>query len=132
MLLAMHSAGRTGTKNSTLIVEDDAASRTALSSILTILGHAVASVGTVGEALRLVEAEAGPLPGTVLLDLMLPDGNGMEVLRQIRLRKLPVRVAILTGADRPMIEEARALGPDMVFTKPVDAPRLLQWLHEAP
>ncbi len=120
-------------KNRTLIVEDDVSSRNALSSILNILGHEVKTAATVGDALlQLDDLPDEALPGTVLLDLMLPDGNGMEVLRQIRAQQLPVRVAILTGADLPMIEEARKLQPDAVFTKPVDASRLLQWLHEVP
>jgi CheY-like chemotaxis protein len=117
----------------TLIVEDDVSSRNALSSILTILGHEVAAAGTVADARKLLDAvPQHALPATILLDLMLPDGNGMDLLKDIRARKLPIRVAILTGADLPMIEQARQHRPDEVFTKPVDAPRLLQWLHETP
>jgi DNA-binding response OmpR family regulator len=133
VLLAENASRRTDVKNRTLIVEDDVSSRTALASILKILGHEVATAGTVGDALlALDDVPDEALPGAVLLDLMLPDGNGMEVLRQVRAQRLPLRVAILTGADLPMIEEARQLGPDAVFTKPVDAGQLLQWLHAAP
>ena len=129
MLLAMNPVARPTTPLRTLVVEDDASSRNALQAILRILGHQVSTATTVGEALHLLGARAEELPETLLLDLMLPDGNGMEVLRQIRKRDLAIRVAVLSGADKPMLEAARALHPDAVFAKPVDAPRLLAWLH---
>ncbi len=129
MLLAMNPVARPITPLRTLVVEDDASSRNALQAILRILGHQVSTATTVGEALHLLGARADELPETLLLDLMLPDGNGMEVLQQIRKRALAIRVAVLSGADKPMLEAARALNPDAVFAKPVDAPRLLAWLH---
>ena len=62
---------------------------------------------------------------------MLPDGSGMEILRRIRAEQLPIRVAILTGADKPMVDQARQLEPDALFSKPIDLSRLLTWLNAA-
>jgi DNA-binding response OmpR family regulator len=109
----------------TLIVEDDPTSREAMLRILSMLGFAVQGVSTLAEGLRALDHQ----PASLILDLMLPDGNGMEILRRIRAQRLPIRVAVLTGADRPMIEEATLLSPDALFTKPIDLSRLLTWLR---
>jgi DNA-binding NarL/FixJ family response regulator len=67
----------------------------------------------------------------VILDLMLPDGNGASVLEHVRHVGLPTRVAVATGAGdwRSLLDEAR-LKPDAVFLKPIDFPRLVRWLDE--
>ena len=114
-------------KRRVLIVEDDVASRKALIQILAVRGIMAWGVSSLAQALEALTQK----PRTLILDLMLPDGNGIEVLRQVRQAQLPIRVALLTGADRPMIEEAAALQPDAVFTKPVDLARLLHWLMAA-
>lgn len=111
----------------TLIVEDDPSSRDALLRILSMLGFTVQGVSTLADGLRALDR----LPTSLILDLMLPDGNGMEILRRIRAQRLPIRVAVLTGADRPMIEQATLLQPDALFTKPIDLSRLLTWLRAA-
>ena len=81
-------------KTRTLIVEDDLGSRTAMARILEMMGCQVSGVATVAEGIKAIEH----LPDCLILDLMLPDGNGMEILRHIRQQALPIRVAILTGA----------------------------------
>jgi DNA-binding NarL/FixJ family response regulator len=64
-------------------------------------------------------------PDWVLLDLMLPDGCGTRVLRRVADERLPSRVCVITGCGPERVEEARALGPQAVFKKPVDVERLL-------
>jgi DNA-binding NarL/FixJ family response regulator len=59
---------------------------------------------------------------------MLPDGSGIEVLRAIRRRGLPIRVALLTGDDQPLIAQAQTLRLDAMFVKPVDLRSLIDWL----
>ena len=107
-----------------LIVEDDIASRKALLQILSLQGLGASAVSNLAQA-RQALAE---MPRALILDLMLPDGNGIEILREVRAARLPIRVAVLSGADRPMIAEAELLQPDAVFTKPVELTKLLQWL----
>lgn len=60
-------------------------------------------------------------PDLILLDLSFPDGDGTEILREVRALKLPVKVAVssaypLTG-DRAVVLD---LKPDGVFPKPID------------
>jgi two-component system response regulator QseB len=84
----------------------------------------------VREAATLAEAH-GALAGAfswVLLDLMLPDGNGMDVLRRIRSERRPTRVCVISGCCPEMFQEARASGADETLVKPVDVEYLLHVL----
>jgi DNA-binding response OmpR family regulator len=57
----------------------------------------------------------------VLLDLMLPDGNGMVVLKKIREMNLKTKVAVMTATgDQTMIQLVMTLNPDHFFSKPID------------
>ena len=69
-------------------------------------------------------------PDVVLLDLMLPDGCGVELLRRLRRRNDPARVALITAAPDPLLAEAQAHGPDATFRKPLDVHALLNWLEQ--
>ena len=75
-----------------------------------------------------------PIPGIVILDLMLPKMDGFEVLAWIRAREqfngLPV--IVLTAHDgEPMIERARASGADGFLVKGVDIDGLIELLRNA-
>jgi DNA-binding response OmpR family regulator len=112
--------------HSVLVVEDDAQIRKGLMALLRMRGHAAVAAATVAEAESRLDAAT---PTHLLLDLNLPDGPGTGVLRRIRARSLPVRVALVTGAsDAGLTEEARALGVDAVFIKPPDWDQLLDWV----
>ena len=111
-----------------LVVEDDALTHTSLRRVLEASGHEVEAVGTIAEAYpRLANSHC------VILDLRLPDGCGIDLLRHIRERRLPVRVAVNTGcADDNLLREVRALYPDALFIKPFDPEVLLAWLAATP
>ena len=59
------------------------------------LGWEVHSAMTVSGGLALLDLR----PDAVILDLMLPDGDGMEVLRKVRAEKLETKVAVTTGIE---------------------------------
>ena len=60
-------------------------------------------------------------PLCVLPDLMLPDGDGEEVLHKVRDEGLPTKVVVSTGADDPVpLTLAKGLDADAMFPKPVD------------
>ena len=110
-----------------LVVEDDPESYQALSNILKHVGYETLTATTLAAAADLLTSD----PRFVVLDLMLPDGNGKELLRDIRDRRLPIKVAVLTAASDPdLLQEVRALAPDALFGKPLDVPRLLAWLRQ--
>ena len=64
-------------------------------------------------------------PDWILLDLMLPDGSGTDIIRHVRMRKLATRVCIITGCDSETVSDARTQGAEHAFTKPLDVERLM-------
>ncbi len=108
-----------------LVVEDDWRSHSALRKIFTRLGWEVHSAMTVAGGLALLDKK----PQGVVLDLMLPDGDGLGVLRTVRAERLAARVVITTGiVDGPRLDEVRRLGPDALLRKPYEFGDLLQAL----
>ena len=71
-----------------LLVDDEAALRELLETILVQSGYAVCPAESCAEALRLFEKQR---PDAVLLDVMLPDGDGFALFERLRaLRDAPV------------------------------------------
>lgn len=114
-------------KGRLLVVEDDPSSRGAMVSLFRRLGLEVDSAPSLAEATG--KLAATPPPDFVILDLMLPDGNGIDLLRHVRTAGLPVRVAVTTGVfDWHLLDDVRKLGPERLYQKPVDAAQLRDWL----
>jgi CheY-like chemotaxis protein len=77
-----------------------------------------------------LEANRAPIGG-VLLDLQLPVMDGIQVLREIRLRSHHVPVVMMTANhDHTVREEALRLGVSHVFLKPFDTPRFVQMCEQ--
>ena len=91
-----------------------------LHDALTTHGHAVTRADRAADVWpRLREAEL------VLLDLGLPDGDGLDVLRRLRkLSECPVLVLTARGAERDVVRGVR-LGADDYLVKPVRLRELL-------
>ncbi len=116
----------TKTRSRVLVVEDDKASRAALSALLRLVGFDPLSASSVAEGLMLLDKS----PECLILDLMLPDGNGGSLLAHIRRNNLPISVAVTTGAvDWKAMVDSAAHVPDAVFTKPLDFRQLTDWLR---
>jgi DNA-binding NtrC family response regulator len=81
-------------KSTVLLVDDDDAFRNVLSGELQRMGFAVTAVPSAAEAIRRVSERE---PDIVLLDLRLPDMNGLDVLRRIREKCPTTDVIMLTG-----------------------------------
>ena len=88
--------------SSILLVEDDENLRVTLADNLEEQGYLVTPAATFKAAQEALKANKVDL---VVLDLMLPDGDGHQLCRQIRSERLPVRVLMLT---------ARSLEEDLV------------------
>ncbi len=113
------------TKRRVLLVEDDWRTHAALRKILTKLGWEVYSAMTVSGGLALLHLR----PQAIILDMMLPDGDGMAVLRQVRAEQQTAMVAVTTGIeDRVRLEEIRHLAPDALLRKPLELDDLLKLL----
>lgn len=95
-----------------LVVEDDAGIAAQLVTGLTLEGYVVSQVATAAEAL------AHEPPDLILLDLGLPDADGVDICRELRLRgDVPILVITARGeeADRVL---ALDLGADDYLVKP--------------
>lgn len=113
-------------KTRILVVEDDRSSRTALVALLRLSGFEPLPAGTVSEGLDQLDRS----PRCIILDLMLPDGNGSSILGMVRARKLPIHIAVTTGASNwESMLEAAPEPPDAVFPKPIDFQRLIEWIQ---
>jgi DNA-binding response OmpR family regulator len=101
-----------------LLVEDDAAIRSALTRALREQGHSVASVGAGMAALAAVVEQK---PDVVLLDLGLPDIDGADVLSMLRaISDVPVIVATARDDESEMVR-LLDLGADDYVIKPFTA-----------
>jgi two-component system response regulator PilR (NtrC family) len=109
-----------------LVVEDCDAIRRALELLLGQVGYRVTTAASVAEGLERLDRQH-----VALLDLMLPDGSGTELLAEIRRRGSGMRVAVLSAAGPAAAEGLRACPPDRFFAKPVDVEALLDWIGAA-
>src|SRR3954453_11454370 len=78
-----------------LVVEDEASIASFVAAYLKNAGYAVRTTPSGNEALKLVESEK---PALVVLDLMLPDMDGVEVCKRVR-QHSDVPVLMLTARD---------------------------------
>jgi two-component system phosphate regulon response regulator PhoB len=112
-----------------LICDDEAVLRELIAIALADRCR-VREAGTVEEALEAVAVET---PDVVVLDLMVPGGGGLEVLRTLRgsreLRDVPV-VVVSAWADDAHREEAEGEGADVFLAKPFDPLELEQRVEE--
>ncbi|MDC0742095.1 response regulator [Polyangium mundeleinium] len=109
-----------------LLVEDNEMNREMLSRRLVRRGFSVRLAEDGGTSLRRV-AEA--LPDLILMDMTLPDIDGLEVIRKLKedARTRDVPIVVLTARAMPE-DRARAFaaGADEYDVKPVDIDRLLE------
>ncbi len=112
-----------------LVVDDEPPIRRLLRTSLTPQGFFVLEAATGRDALHLLAVEK---PAIVLLDLGLPDMDGLDVIRRIREEgaKLPIVVLSSRGDERGKVE-ALDLGADDYVTKPFSMAELLARLRSA-
>jgi two-component system, repressor protein LuxO len=109
--------------NHVLIVEDNELARDAWRMLLQATGRRVSVAGTVAETLQIARAER---PDLVVLDLSLPDGEGLSVIPELLLEDNPPVFVALTGHDtREVADRCRAAGCTSVLVKPVTSKELL-------
>jgi two-component system alkaline phosphatase synthesis response regulator PhoP len=105
-----------------LVVEDEASIASFVSLYLKNAGYAVNAVPTGGDALAQVEAEQ---PALIVLDLMLPDIDGIEVCRRIRQRR-DIPILMLTARDEDVDKIiGLEVGADDYMTKPFNPRELV-------
>ena len=105
-----------------LVVDDVEANRDMLSRRLQRRGHDVAVAADGSEALRMIDEDAFDV---VLLDIMMPGIDGLEVLRRVRAKLTTADLPIIMATakeERESVVEALKLGANDYVTKPIDFP----------
>ena len=114
-----------------LVVDDDADVRRLCGMNLVWDGHEIIEASGGAEGLELISSEA---PDVVLLDIMMPNIDGLEALRRIRLSEESVDMPVVRISARVGIEdqiEGWAAGADGYITKPFSPSDLTQALDRA-
>lgn len=112
-----------GEGRSLLVVEDDEALRARLAVAMTRRGFEVRAVGTVEEALVAARRDT---PELALVDLRLPDGDGLQVVRALHELDPRTNIVVLTAyGSIPTALDAVKRGATWFLTKPADAAEVL-------
>jgi DNA-binding NtrC family response regulator len=116
--------------NTVLIVEDEPGIREGLTAAAEGLGHRALAAPSLADARRFI---AGEQIDCILLDIRLRDGDGLDLLRELRRsqhKEIPVVVATAYGDSDRTIEAMRD-GAFDYLTKPFDLPVLLATVERA-
>jgi two-component system, cell cycle response regulator DivK len=108
-----------------LVVEDNAKNMTLLRDVLRATGYRTLEASTAGQALVLA-TEHGP--ALVLLDIRLPDMDGLDVLRRLRMDERTASIPVLAVTAQAMkgdSERFKEAGFDGYLSKPLDIDEVL-------
>jgi CheY-like chemotaxis protein len=110
-----------------LVLDDEAITVDMLSIFIKMIGHEVVGLTTIPELWSIVASEG---VDAFLLDVMLPDGNGLQVCRQLREHPLvSLKPIIMISAHfPPMTHEAEAVGATAYLSKPIRMEKLKEVL----
>jgi len=109
-----------------LVVDDDAVSRLFLKNLLKKFNSDVVVAENGAQALKMLDGV-----DIIILDLIMPVMDGvtfMKVLKELLKEKRPPVIAVTTDDDKK--EEAREVGVDAIFIKPIPIPQLLSTIEE--
>jgi DNA-binding response OmpR family regulator len=104
-----------------LIVEDDADVREFLAFALRQDGYATSVAADAAEAIELLRRDN---PDLVVLDIVLPDGDGFAVLHEAHARPLRPRIVVVSASGLKQCQRARSYGADDCVPKPFGLRRL--------
>jgi two-component system phosphate regulon response regulator PhoB len=113
------------------VVDDDPELQEMVRVLLSHIGVESIPAESANAAARVLRTP--PLPNLVLLDLMLPDVSGLELLRQMRAKSMfeNLPIVILSAlADPEQIREGLNAGADRYITKPYIASNLTKVVQE--
>ncbi|NIR93268.1 MAG: response regulator, partial [Gammaproteobacteria bacterium] len=105
-----------------LLVDDDAGFTQATAKIIQLLQHDVTVAGSVAAARDCLQQQSFNL---VLLDIMLPDGSGFEVLETLYRYNRKAHIAFITGHVAVKNVVRSVAGPEVSFLlKPIDVDKI--------
>jgi len=99
-----------------LIADDDQTIRALLTDMLVDLGHVVVAATNGAEAVELAAREQ---PDAVILDFLMPKLSGLDALKAMRERGLPMPAVLLTAISDSSIREMEDVpAPEAILEKP--------------
>ncbi len=111
-----------------LHVEDDDAAAEAIGDLLRYYGVTSRRAASLFEASRELSRWR---PAVALIDLGLPDGNGVHLIRRIRSSGAATKIGVITNAiDDASLDRVRATRPDALFAKPILALDVVKWVRQ--
>ena len=120
------SLPKSGGKNRVLVVEDDYASSKLLSNYLTKWGYEPVVVNSAAQAIKSIEKE---IFLAVLMDIILPDANGFELLKNIREHKNCRNTPVIVCSVEAEQQKAFLMGAVEYFVKPIKYKYLVEVLQ---
>lgn len=112
-----------------LLIDDEPSIQFGFSAYLNKTGYQVQTAGNIKEARQKLNQDSFDI---ILLDLSLPDGNGLDLITEIRQNYPEVALVVITGGgDVPVAVKAMQLGADNFLTKPVDMNELNVYLGKS-
>ncbi|HEX8355994.1 MAG TPA: sigma-54 dependent transcriptional regulator [Segetibacter sp.] len=115
--------------NKVLIIDDEEQLRNLLARLIKLEGFIVTEVGTLKAAKKLVEREE---PDVILCDVKLPDGNGIDFIREIKSKHALLEIILLTAyGNIPDGIQAMKNGAFDYITKGDDNDKLIPLLYKA-
>jgi DNA-binding response OmpR family regulator len=111
-----------------LVVDDDPWIRLLLRDLLTDEGYAVVEASNGSAALRLAQRQP---PALVLLDLVLPEQSGLELLTELKSTRATAHVPVIAVSGRTDLLACAAALADAVVAKPFDIDELLAKIRAA-
>ena len=119
----------TGAARTILIADDDRAIRTVLTQALARLGHVVRATGNTATLWRWIEDGDGDL---VITDVLMPDGNGLDLLPRIRKQRPELRVVVMSAQNTLLTAvKATERGAFEYLPKPFDLNELVKVVRRA-
>lgn len=112
-----------------MLLEDDPVSARMLQAMLARLGYSVCWAQNGRKALELVHV--GPPPDLVLTDILMPEMDGIEAIRRLRLAipNVPI-IAMTAQAESSYLKAAEVFGAELTLAKPISPEPLLAAIHE--
>jgi two-component system, LuxR family, response regulator FixJ len=115
--------------NEVFVVDDDPAVRDALAMALRSEGYVVEAFQDAQALLDVVRMRS---PAAIVLDVMLPDQSGLDVLKALKVESYPAPIVLISGhGDIPMAVEGIKLGAYDFIEKPFSMDAILNQLKSA-
>ena len=109
-----------------LVVDDDPLFREIVREVLTEAGHEVSQAEN-----GMVATKVLPVPALAVIDMLMPERDGIETIRDLRGRWPGVKLVAVSGGSKGLqpsllLRAAQAMGADAALQKPVDHAALVK------